>query len=138
MNDRLPRRYDAERAEKEECLRLDDIKELLGLPLVGVIPESKAILTATNLGKPVICLEKEDAAQGACVYCLLDGQERGEALPRWACLDCVSSRVALVVFVCLTAYLDLVDRWLGEEKPMRFINPKAGGLLSMLFGKLSA
>jgi hypothetical protein len=32
--------------------------------LLGVIPESKAILTATNLGQPVLTMDKEDAAQG--------------------------------------------------------------------------
>jgi len=50
----LVTRYDPERAAKEESLRLEDISELLGLPLVGVIPESKAVLTSTNLGQPVI------------------------------------------------------------------------------------
>lgn len=34
------------------------------MQLIGVVPESKAILTATNLGQPVICMDKEDAAQG--------------------------------------------------------------------------
>lgn len=50
----LVTRYDANRAEKEESLRLKDITELLGLPLVGVIPESKSVLNSTNLGQPVI------------------------------------------------------------------------------------
>lgn len=50
----LVTRYDPERAAKEESLRLEDISELLGLPLIGVIPESKAVLTSTNLGQPVI------------------------------------------------------------------------------------
>jgi septum site-determining protein MinD len=50
----LVTRYDPERAAKEECLSLDDIGELLGLPLVGVIPESRSVLTSCNLGQPVI------------------------------------------------------------------------------------
>jgi len=50
----LVTRYDPERAAKEESLSLEDIGELLGLPLLGVIPESKAVLTSTNLGQPVI------------------------------------------------------------------------------------
>ena len=50
----LVTRYDPERAAKEESLSLDDIGELLGLPLIGVIPESKSVLTSTNLGQPVI------------------------------------------------------------------------------------
>lgn len=50
----LVTRYDADRAEKEESLRLDDITDLLGLPLVGVIPESSSVLTSANMGQPVI------------------------------------------------------------------------------------
>ncbi|CAN0322775.1 unnamed protein product [Hapterophycus canaliculatus] len=44
-------------------LTLTDIQELLGLEVLGLIPESKAVLTATNLGQPVI-MEKagDDAA----------------------------------------------------------------------------
>jgi septum site-determining protein MinD len=52
----LVTRYDPERAAKEESLNLEDIQELLGLPLIGVIPESKAVLMSTNLGQPVITL----------------------------------------------------------------------------------
>lgn len=50
----LVTRFDPRRAAKDECLRLEDITELLGLPLIGVIPESKAVLTSTNIGQPVI------------------------------------------------------------------------------------
>ncbi|GMI57622.1 hypothetical protein ScalyP_jg5076 [Parmales sp. scaly parma] len=59
-------RYDADRAELGESLSITDIQELLGLDLVGVIPESKSILTCTNNGTPVITLEgKGDNAGGA-------------------------------------------------------------------------
>ena len=47
-------RYDPARAAKDECLSLIDIQELLGLDLVGVIPESRSVLTSTNIGQPVI------------------------------------------------------------------------------------
>jgi len=50
----LVTRYDPDRASANECLSLEDIGELLGLPLLGVIPESKQVLTSTNLGQPVI------------------------------------------------------------------------------------
>ncbi|TFJ88238.1 hypothetical protein NSK_000589 [Nannochloropsis salina CCMP1776] len=92
----LVTRYDPERAQKEECLRLEDIKELLGLELLGVIPESKCILTATNLGQPVICMPDQDAGQ---------------------------------------AYMDTVERFLGEEKEFRFLSPRPTGILSMLFSR---
>ncbi|CAM9359600.1 unnamed protein product [Heterosigma akashiwo] len=59
----LVTRYDPERVVNDDMLHLDDIKDLLGLPLLGVVPESKSILTATNLGKPVIMMENDDAAE---------------------------------------------------------------------------
>ncbi|GMH51586.1 hypothetical protein TL16_g01044 [Triparma laevis f. inornata] len=60
-------RYDPERADKNESLSISDIQDLLGLDLVGVIPESKAILTCTNLGTPVITSSShtDDPASGA-------------------------------------------------------------------------
>ena len=56
-------RYDPVRAAKDEMLSLDDIGELLGLPLIGVIPESKTVLTSTNIGVPVINVGNDDAAE---------------------------------------------------------------------------
>jgi len=58
-------RYDPVRAEAEESLAIADMKELLGLPVLGVIPESKDVLTCTNLGKPIISLGEENSAAGA-------------------------------------------------------------------------
>ncbi|CAN0570550.1 unnamed protein product, partial [Ectocarpus sp. 12 AP-2014] len=55
----LVTRYDPPRAESNEMLTLADIQELLGLEVLGLIPESKAVLTATNLGQPVIVSEGE-------------------------------------------------------------------------------
>lgn len=48
---------DPARAEINEMLTLEDIQELLGLEVLGVVPESKGVLTATNLGQPVIMAE---------------------------------------------------------------------------------
>ena len=45
-------RYNPQRANEDHSLRLADIQELLGLPVIGVIPESEYVLTATNLGQP--------------------------------------------------------------------------------------
>ncbi|CAM9449587.1 unnamed protein product [Scytosiphon promiscuus] len=58
----LVTRYDPARAESNEMLTLADIQELLGLEVLGLIPESKAVLTATNLGQPVIMEKGDDAA----------------------------------------------------------------------------
>ena len=59
----LVTRYDPARAEKNESLSLEDISELLGLPLVGVIPESNGVLTSTNLGQPIILKNEDHAAE---------------------------------------------------------------------------
>lgn len=56
-------RYAPKRAEQNEMLSIDDIKELLGIPLLGVIPESKSVLTASNAGLPVTMDENSDAGR---------------------------------------------------------------------------
>eukprot|EP00814_Leptocylindrus_danicus_P020256 CAMPEP_0116013398 /NCGR_PEP_ID=MMETSP0321-20121206/5705_1 /TAXON_ID=163516 /ORGANISM="Leptocylindrus danicus var. danicus, Strain B650" /LENGTH=318 /DNA_ID=CAMNT_0003482945 /DNA_START=117 /DNA_END=1073 /DNA_ORIENTATION=- len=89
-------RYDPVRAEAEESLAIADIEELLGLPVVGVIPESKSILTCTNLGQPVITLGEEDQAAGA--------------------------------------YSDMVDRFLGEKKELRYVTPEPVSFFKRIFG----
>ncbi|CEG40891.1 septum site-determining protein [Plasmopara halstedii] len=46
-------RYDANRVRNEDCLSVDDIGEMLGLPVCGVIPESPHVLTSSNMGTSV-------------------------------------------------------------------------------------
>lgn len=54
-------RYDPDRVESGEMLSLEDVQEILSLHLLGIIPESKSVLTASNAGLPVILDEKSDA-----------------------------------------------------------------------------
>jgi septum site-determining protein MinD len=54
-------RYDPLRVNKGEMLSVDDVKEILAIPLIGVIPESKSVLKASNTGTPVILDEISDA-----------------------------------------------------------------------------
>ena len=89
-------RYDPDRVESGEMLGLDDVQEILSLHLLGVIPESKSVLNASNSGIPVILDEKSDAGQ---------------------------------------AYADVVARYLGEKKPLRFIDSKKGFLRKLFGGK---
>lgn len=56
-------RYSPQRVAAGEMLSVDDVKEILGIRLLGVIPESQAVLQASNAGVPVILDEKSDAAQ---------------------------------------------------------------------------
>ncbi len=54
-------RYDAERVERGEMLSMQDVLDILAIPLIGIIPESKAVLKASNTGTPVILDENSDA-----------------------------------------------------------------------------
>jgi len=56
-------RYDAERVNKGEMLSVTDVQDILAIPLIGVIPESKAVLKASNTGTPVILDAQSDAGQ---------------------------------------------------------------------------
>ncbi len=60
----LVTRYDANRVKQGEMLKIDDVLEMLALPLLGVIPESKSVLQASNIGTPVI-LDEKSIAGGA-------------------------------------------------------------------------
>lgn len=56
-------RYSPQRAKIGEMLSVDDVQEILSLHLLGVIPDSRAVLNASNSGLPVILDEKSDAGQ---------------------------------------------------------------------------
>ena len=53
-------RYNPERVENGEMLSVSDVEDILSIPLLGVIPESQAVLKASNQGIPVIMDEKSD------------------------------------------------------------------------------
>ncbi len=59
----LVTRYDPNRVKEGAMLSTDDIVDILGIKLIGAIPESEAVLAASNSGVPVILQEKEDAGQ---------------------------------------------------------------------------
>lgn len=59
----LVTRYSPKRVARGDMLSLSDVKEILAIPLLGVIPESPAVLRASNGGEPVILDEASDAGQ---------------------------------------------------------------------------
>jgi septum site-determining protein MinD len=71
-------RYDAERVLRGEMLSVEDVQEILALQLLGVVPESKAVLTASNAGTPVILDRESDAGRA---YADVVGRYLGERLP---------------------------------------------------------
>jgi len=71
-------RYAAERVERGEMLGVDDVQEILSLDLLGVIPESKSVLNASNSGVPVILDAESDAGQA---YADMVARYLGEQVP---------------------------------------------------------
>ncbi len=74
----LVTRYDPNRVERGEMLKLDDIQEILAIPLLGVVPESESVLRASNTGMPVILDPESNAGQA---YKDAVGRFLGENLP---------------------------------------------------------
>jgi septum site-determining protein MinD len=56
-------RYNPERVSEGEMLSVEDVEEILAIPLLGVIPESDAVLKASNQGTPVILDDQAEAGQ---------------------------------------------------------------------------
>jgi septum site-determining protein MinD len=89
-------RYNPNRVQDGQMLSLQDIQDILRIPLIGVIPESEAVLQASNQGVPAIHLTNTNVSE---------------------------------------AYKDVVDRFLGEERPLRFIEAEKPSLFKRLFGR---
>eukprot|EP01132_Coremiostelium_polycephalum_P006462 gene6462-8016_t len=72
-------RYDANRAERGDMLKVEDVLEILSIPLLGIIPESQDVLRASNIGSPVTLADKDSAP--ALAY--MDAARRlaGETIP---------------------------------------------------------
>ncbi|RLV61257.1 septum site-determining protein MinD [Parashewanella curva] len=88
-------RYSPKRVTTGEMLSVEDVEEILAIELVGVIPESQAVLKASNSGTPVILDNESDAGK---------------------------------------AYSDTVERLLGNNVPLRFLEEEKKGLLKRIFG----
>jgi septum site-determining protein MinD len=89
-------RYNPSRVVDGHMLALEDIQDILRIPIIGVIPESESVLTASNQGTPAVHLEGTDVSE---------------------------------------AYKDVIERFLGNDKPLRFVEAEKAGFLKRLFGK---
>ncbi|SQH76429.1 cell division inhibitor, a membrane ATPase,activates minC [Shewanella benthica] len=56
-------RYSPKRVSSGEMLSVEDVEDILAIPLIGVIPESQAVLKASNSGVPVILDQDSDAGK---------------------------------------------------------------------------
>jgi septum site-determining protein MinD len=75
----LVTRYDAARAARGEMLKVEDVLEILAIPLLGVVAESPDVLTASNLGCPVTL--HNPTAPAARSYALAARRLLGEEAP---------------------------------------------------------
>lgn len=57
----LVTRYNPSRVTRGDMLSVEDVVEILRIPLLGVIPESPSVLRASNQGEPVILDIESDA-----------------------------------------------------------------------------
>jgi septum site-determining protein MinD len=88
-------RYNPSRVDQGQMLSLEDIQDILRIPLIGVIPESESVLQASNQGTPAVHMKGSDVSE---------------------------------------AYKDVVERFLGADKPMRFVDAQKQGFLRRIFG----
>ncbi|MFW8634827.1 septum site-determining protein MinD [Cribrihabitans pelagius] len=58
-------RHDQTRIERGEMMTVEDVLEILAVPLLGIIPESTAILRASNMGVPVVLDDQPSDASAA-------------------------------------------------------------------------
>jgi septum site-determining protein MinD len=58
-------RYSEARVQRGEMLSVEDVQEILAIPLLGIIPESTAVLNASNSGVPVTLLAQISDAKKA-------------------------------------------------------------------------
>jgi septum site-determining protein MinD len=74
-------RYSLDRVAKGDMLSVDDVKDILSSPLLGVIPESQAVLRASNSGVPVTL----DVIESDAATAYMDAVARflGEDVPHW-------------------------------------------------------
>ncbi|GLK64488.1 septum site-determining protein MinD [Paracoccus kondratievae] len=56
-------RFDQNRSANGEMMSVDDVLEILAIPLLGIIPESTSVLKASNEGTPVSLDEKSPAGK---------------------------------------------------------------------------
>jgi septum site-determining protein MinD len=76
-------RYDKARADRGEMLKIEDILEILAIPLLGVVPESEEVLRASNIGAPVTLANPTSAPAKAYIDAAarLSGEEIPMTIP---------------------------------------------------------
>lgn len=58
----LINRIRADMVKKGDMLGIEDMLEVLGLDLIGIVPEDEQLIRSTNIGEPLIVSDKSKAA----------------------------------------------------------------------------
>jgi septum site-determining protein MinD len=66
--------------EASEMMSVDDVKEILALPLIGVVPEDERVITSTNRGEPLV-LDTERVSRAAQAFDHIARRLNGEKVP---------------------------------------------------------
>ena len=56
-------RYNPGRVSRGDMLSMEDVLEIMCIPLIGVIPEDQSVLRSSNQGEPVILDQESDAGK---------------------------------------------------------------------------
>ncbi|SET79444.1 septum site-determining protein MinD [Paracoccus homiensis] len=56
-------RFDNRRSASGEMMSVEDVLDILAIPLLGIIPESQTVLKASNVGMPVVMDDKSAAGK---------------------------------------------------------------------------
>ena len=72
-------RYDPARAARGEMMKVEDVLEILAVPLLGIVVESPDVLTASNMGAPVTL--HNPASPAAQAYVEAARRLLGEEIP---------------------------------------------------------
>jgi septum site-determining protein MinD len=77
-------RLDSARVARGEMLGIDDVLEILSIPLLGIIPESEDVLRASNIGAPITICGRQSAVARAYTDTArrLSGDEVAMTIPR--------------------------------------------------------
>lgn len=83
-----------------EMLSVEDVGEILAIPLLGIVPEDSHILTSTNRGIPVVLENRSPAGQA---FIQIARRIRGEDVP--------------ITLPEEPSLLDRLARWMGRRSP---------------------
>ena len=65
--------------EENKMMSVEDVLELLGVPLIGVVPDDEKVIVATNRGEPLVLGEHDSIPAQA--YSNIARRLEGEKVP---------------------------------------------------------